>query len=121
MRPWMSLLAVGLALAAAGCDSAHRAARSGRAEIERRAEAQVDSLDAQLAAMRARIASLSTQARARAEAQLGPLERRRDEVKGELAELRALGDSAWARARVAMPRQMAGLDSLRQRIAEMEF
>jgi hypothetical protein len=71
--------------------------------------------------MRSRVARLGAEARRRAEADLGLLERRRDEVKGELAELRRMGGAAWRRARAAMPRQMAGLDSLRRRVAELEF
>jgi len=122
-RGWtLTLAAVAtLALTAAGCDGGQRAAASGRAAIERRAQAQVDSLDAQLAALRRHAARLGAEARARAEAKLVPLERRRDEVKRELAELGRLGDSAWARTRAALPAQLAGLDSLRRRVAEMEF
>jgi hypothetical protein len=121
MRLAMLVLAAGVTLAAGGCGSGHQAYETGRAEFEQRAQAQLDSLDTQLAGMRGRLAALGEEARAEAEARIAPLERRRDEVKLELAELRRMGEATWRRARSTMEHSLAGLDSLRRRAGELDF
>lgn len=116
---WTILLAAACVLAAAwGCDSGRRVAEAGRAEFERQAQAQLDSLDVRIGELRGRAGELTDQARAELEERLGPLERRRDEVREELAELRRMGGEAWRRARAEVERQMAALDSLGERLGE---
>jgi outer membrane murein-binding lipoprotein Lpp len=112
--------AIGVAaLALAGCGGRPSEIDAERRQFEKRARVELDSLDVHIAELRARVARLDRRVKAEAEPELRRLERRRSEVRSELAELGRAGSAAWKRAEAAAEKSLAGLDSLWERAQKL--
>ncbi len=101
-----------------GCGREQQKLEAERRRFVAQAQAELDSLDVETAALRTRLAAADVRVRREAERRLGPLAERRDEVRQEIAALRRSGRAAWRVARARVERGLAALDSLWRHAAD---
>lgn len=87
-----------------------------RAAVERKVQAELDELQAGIEHLRDRMDHLSTDARARAEASIADLERRKDEARKKLEEITVAGEATWERLRAGLESALDELQRLYKRV-----
>ncbi len=87
-----------------------------RADVERKVQAELDELQAGIQRLQARMDQMSADARQRAEASIQDLERRKEEARRKLEEIKAAGETTWARLRAGLE---SAMDDLKRRFDHM--
>ncbi|GKS58679.1 hypothetical protein YTPLAS18_22060 [Nitrospira sp.] len=86
-------------------------AEQERAEAERKIQAEFNEVEGGIQRLQTRMDQLSGETRQRAEASLADLERRKEETRRKLEDIKVAGQAAWDRMRKGLE---ASLDELRR-------
>ncbi len=97
-------------------DTAKQYSAQERAQVERTIQAELDELDAGIQRLRSRIDHLSDDTRKRAESSLADLERRKEEARRKLSEIKVAGEAVWDRLRTGLESSLADLHRLYERM-----
>lgn len=104
-----------------GVDAARAEAGELRERMAQTAEDQMDRADEMLADLRARAQTAEDQSRQAIDNAIAEIERRRTELREQLAELRAAGSDAWQRLSEEVSRSADALgQALRDAAAEFD-
>lgn len=80
-----------------------------RAQVEQKVQAELDELQAGIQRLQERMDQMSADTRRRAEASLEDLERRKDEARKRLEEIRIAGETTWDRLRQGLESSITDL------------
>lgn len=79
-------------------------------------QAELDELQEGIERLRDRLDHLSTDARVRAEASIADLDRRKEEARKKLAEIKVAGEATWERLREGLDSAVAEVQQLYKRL-----
>lgn len=97
-------------------DAAARNSAQERARVERKVQAELDELRAGIERLQSRLDHLSEDARRRAEASIADLEKRQEEARRKLEDIKVASEATWTRLRGSLESSMDELKQLLQRL-----
>ena len=97
-------------------DTATQYTDQERTRVERKIQAELDEVEAGIQRLQTRMDQMSGETRKRAEASLADLERRKEEARRKLEEIKLAGAAVWDRMRAGLESSMDELRRLYQRV-----